>query len=189
MYLVSRMGELHSFHIFFRDSCIHRYLCSYAALNAVRQCTGSDCARDKASDDIPDDLDRNGSTGIVVPPELSKYNTEYEKLLIGFISGLSSFCKTIHVTNGLESNCGLSVSHFNVCATSDFKIHYFETLTGYKLVCITSPDVSSLELTLSAIYTDLIVKMVLYNPLYTVGGMIINSEFDTIVAKTLRANL
>ncbi|GFE54227.1 sybindin domain containing protein [Babesia ovis] len=183
------MGELHSFHIFFRDSCIHRYLCSYAAVTAVKHCTSFDPVREKASAEVSGDTDHNDGTKSIVTAELSQYNAQYEKLLIGFISGLTSFCKTIHVTNSLEDTEGLSVSYFNVCATSTFKIHYFETVTGYKLVCITSPDVASLELTLSAIYTDLIVKMVLYNPLYTVGGMISNPEFENIVAKTLRANL
>ncbi|GIX62693.1 trafficking protein particle complex subunit 1, putative [Babesia caballi] len=184
------MGELHSFHIFFRQNCIHRSLCSDAAVNAVKLCTTFENPRDRpASAASGKDAGAAPTSGAALAEELAEYNTHYEKLLIGFMSGLTSFCKTIHVTNELERPEGLSVSYFNVCATSHFKIHYFETLTGYKLVCITSPEVSSLELIMNAIYTDLIVNMVLSNPLYQIGAMISSPEFDEIVAKTLRANI
>ncbi|ORM39445.1 Trafficking protein particle complex subunit 1 [Babesia sp. Xinjiang] len=184
------MGELHSFHIFFRESCIHRYLCSSAAVTAVKHCTAFDHGREKNAAEISSSNEDGAPTSdAAVTEELAKYNIQYEKLLIGFISGLTSFCKTIHLTNELERTEGLSVSYFNVCSTSNFKIHYFETVTGYKLVCITSPEVPSLELTLNAIYTDLIVKMVISNPLYTIGGMISCPQFKEIVAKTLLANM
>ncbi|GBE60290.1 sybindin domain containing protein [Babesia ovata] len=181
------MAELHSFHIFFRQRCIHRYLCSDAVVTAVKRCMMLDNGRDKPSP--RNDGERSPTESAEVADELAEYNPHYEKLLVGFMAGLSSFCKTIHVTNELERPNGLSVSYFNVCATSTFKIHYFETITGYKLVCITSPEVANLELTMSAIYTDLLVNMVLSNPLYTIGGMINCPEFEDVVAKTLRANL
>ncbi|CDR94531.1 Trafficking protein particle complex subunit 1 [Babesia bigemina] len=181
------MAELHSFHIFFRQRCIHRYLCSDAVVTAVKRCMTLDNARDKSSS--AKGAERPATDSAAVADELAEYNHHYEKLLVGFMAGLSSFCKTIHVTNELERPNGLSVSYFNVCATSTFKIHYFETITGYKLVCITSPEVANLELTMSAIYTDLLVTMVLSNPLYTVGGVIDCPEFEDIVAKTLRANM
>lgn len=196
------MPELHSFHIFFRQRCIHRYLYSDAAVTAVRECTTLLPVREKSATS-PSAKEPSDSTEANSAEDeyMAEKNSHYEKLLIGFLSGLTSFCKTIHVTNDLKRPERLSVAYFNVCATANFAIHYMETITGtglvivvhwhsgYKLICITSPDVPSLELTMNAIYTDLITNMVLSNPLYHIGSMISCPEFDDIVAKTLLANI
>ncbi|KAK1443342.1 hypothetical protein BgAZ_202180 [Babesia gibsoni] len=183
------MPELHSFHIFFRKNCIHRYLHSDAAVTAVKQCTSIVSARERSNYGSqckePDSTDPKDST----EEDLTEKYEQYEKLLIGFICGLTSFCKTIHVTNELKRPERLSVAYFNLCATSNFSMHYLETVSGYKLICVTSPDVPSLEMTMNAIYTDLITTMVLSNPLYTIGSIITFPEFDEIVAKTLLANI
>lgn len=183
------MPELHSFHIFFRQRCLHRYLHSEAAVTAVKQCTMFTPLRERLGVSYSSKEGLYPSECESTDEDMTQNNVHYEKLLIGFVSGLTSFCKTIHVTNELKRPERLSVAYFNVCATANFSIHYLETITGYKLVCITSPDVASLEITMTAIYTDLIINMVLSNPLYTIGSMISSPEFDDVVAKTLLANI
>ncbi|BAM39222.1 uncharacterized protein TOT_010000682 [Theileria orientalis strain Shintoku] len=141
-----------------------------------------------SDDSLPDDLIAKSTVNLYdsIDENLHK---NYEKLLLGFLTGLTSFSKTICETNDLRDPEGLSVAHFNVCSTHQFKIHYFETITGYKLVCLTSCDFPNLEETLKSIYVDLLNNLVLANPTYVVGSCITSSEFELIVRRTILSSI
>jgi len=73
---------------------------------------------------------------------------------------LKSFCQQI----GPSKTTG-----FNSLTTPQYKLHCFETLSGYRLVINTDPGVPDLKEALRSIYSDLFVKQVLMNPLYNLG--------------------
>ncbi|KAK2195765.1 bifunctional Trafficking protein particle complex subunit/Longin-like domain superfamily [Babesia duncani] len=177
------MAVIHGFHIFLRKKCIYQHLYSDAALRAVKRCLPIANLKENSTK-ISNNITEDNSSD-----DLKERCDQYEKLLVGFLSGLAAFSKTITVTNELKGPTGLSVAYFNACATTNFKIHYLETITGYKLVCITSPDVSNLDVTLEAIYKELITNTILTNPLYIVGDVIKSPEIDDIIEKTLKANI
>ncbi|EKX73759.1 conserved hypothetical protein [Theileria equi strain WA] len=176
------MATLHSFYVFYKNKCIYRILYTEAVLRAVKNCTKHSSIHSQPSE-VSDSADTHKNESPV--EDLEESNKQYEKLLLGFLSGLSSFSKTICMANDLNDPDGLSIAHFNSCTTHNFKIHYFETITGYKLICITSPDSPGLEQTLKSMYIDLITNLILANPLYKVGTTIKSTEFDCLVEKTL----
>mmetsp|Transcript_43240 Transcript_43240/g.78686 ORF Transcript_43240/g.78686 Transcript_43240/m.78686 type:complete len:148 (-) Transcript_43240:59-502(-) len=53
--------------------------------------------------------------------------------------------------------------------TTQYKFHYFETLTGYRFVLTTDPTVADQQDLLRSIYTDLFVEHVVRNPMYHLG--------------------
>ncbi|KAF5153432.1 Sybindin-like family protein [Theileria parva strain Muguga] len=162
------MVEIYSFYIFYRVKLIYSNLYNNNVKNAIENLTHSTTSHNSS--------------------DVDGYKT-YEKLLIGFLNGLKSFSKTICEINEINNFKGISTSYFNTCTTHEYKIHYFETITGYKLVCLTSCDVPSLEDTLKFIYTEILTNLIIVNPTYIVGSTIESTDFDKLIKKSLSTNI
>lgn len=66
---------------------------------------------------------------------------------------------------------------FNSFTTSGYKLHFFETPTGLKLILISDPQANNLSLELQKIYKEIYVEYVAKNPLYKIDDPINCSHF------------
>ncbi|KIJ49367.1 hypothetical protein M422DRAFT_225009 [Sphaerobolus stellatus SS14] len=80
---------------------------------------------------------------------------EEAKLVYGVILSLRNMVKKL---SGREEQ-------FVAYSTSTYKLHLFETLSGYKFVLFTDPNVESLRFVLRQIYTGPFLEYVVRNPL------------------------
>jgi len=80
---------------------------------------------------------------------------EEAKLVYGVILSLRHMVKKL---SGREE-------HFAAYRTSTYKLHLYETLSGYKFVILTDPQADSLRFVLRQIYTGPFLEYVVRNPL------------------------
>mmetsp|Transcript_106105 Transcript_106105/g.310204 ORF Transcript_106105/g.310204 Transcript_106105/m.310204 type:complete len:144 (-) Transcript_106105:112-543(-) len=85
---------------------------------------------------------------------------EETRLISGLLLTLQSFTKQI----GPVKTMG-----FVAYTTPQYKLHTFETASGYRFVLTTDPTVPSQQECLRHIYTELFVEHVVKNPLYAMG--------------------
>mmetsp|Transcript_107806 Transcript_107806/g.286998 ORF Transcript_107806/g.286998 Transcript_107806/m.286998 type:complete len:131 (-) Transcript_107806:67-459(-) len=85
---------------------------------------------------------------------------EETRLIRGLLLTLNSFTKQI----GPKNTMGF-VSY----ATPQYKLHSFETASGYRFVLTTDPSVPNQQECLRHIYAELFVEYVVKNPLYSIG--------------------
>lgn len=75
---------------------------------------------------------------------------------------------------------------FRAFRTRAYKLHFFESPTGIRLVLNTSPDAGDLQDVLAYIYETLYVGLVARNPLYTPGQPFQSEAFSAGLAAYLR---
>lgn len=78
-----------------------------------------------------------------------------------------------------ESTSLLSDEQFLAYKTSAYKLHLYETLSGYKFVMLSDPDTDSLRPVLRQIYAGPFIDYVVRNPLSTMDSRThgIDSEY------------
>lgn len=90
---------------------------------------------------------------------------EEHKLLSGLLFSVKAFCQKINPTvSGSTSALVDDAVAFHSFATPVYKVHYFESVTGCKLVMITSPALPDMNDSLKQIYTEVYVPKVLRCP-------------------------
>merc|ERR1712110_824331 len=83
--------------------------------------------------------------------------SEEDKLMSGLIHSLSKFCSKMST----EPDAG----NFRGLKTSKFRLHYWESPTGVKMILNTSPEIPPCPDTLSTIYYNIFVPICIKNPL------------------------
>jgi hypothetical protein len=71
-------------------------------------------------------------------------------------------------------------------ATSTYRLHYFETATGLRLILITNPKVPSLRECLRQVYSGIYVEYVTKNPVQPLGTPITSTYFSQSLNKYIR---
>ncbi|KJE90220.1 trafficking protein particle complex 1 [Capsaspora owczarzaki ATCC 30864] len=105
------------------------------------------------------------------PRKATLSQDEEFKLTYGMLHSIKSFVTRISpkpVREGL---------HYY--KTSTYKLNYFETLTGLKIVLNTDPGVGDIHDLLQQIYSQIYVEYVVKNPLCTPGEKITSELFET----------
>ncbi|KAF8929143.1 TRAPP subunit bet5 [Dissophora ornata] len=105
---------------------------------------------------------------------------EEGKLVYGVVYSLRNLVKKL----GKSSQDG-----FIAYKTSHYKLHYYETLTGLKLVLNSDPGVESLQQALRQIYTQLYVELVVKNPLASASLAAGNVNPETMGAEGFRSGV
>ncbi|EJU03677.1 snare-like protein [Dacryopinax primogenitus] len=107
------------------------------------------------------------------PTSMSTLSFDEEaKLVYGVILSLRQMVKKIAVKDDTLSNY----------RTSTYKLHLYETMTGYKFVILTDPNAESLRFALRQIYTGPFLDYVVRNPL-----MVMDSKEQGIDNEYFRA--
>ncbi len=88
--------------------------------------------------------------------DLQKLESD-QKLMYGLIYSLKTFVK------GIAPKEGETFQSFN---TSTYKLHFFESPTGFKFIFLTDTNAGDLDSHLVEIYTKFFVPFVISNPLY-----------------------
>lgn len=83
-----------------------------------------------------------------------------QRLLHGLIFSLKRFCEKI----GSPLQDGSFATPFETMSTPQYKLHIFESLSGYKFVLLSDPSMPSQRLKLKQIYDTLFVPMVILAP-------------------------
>ena len=96
-------------------------------------------------------------------------------MLLGVCSLRSWWIFTI-----FEIQSDLETNGFRYFRTTAYKLHYFETASGFRLVLNTQPHVSDLRNELKQLYS-LLVDHVVKNPEYNVNDKIDGEKFGSFV--------
>lgn len=116
---------------------------------------------------------------------------EEYKLLFGLVWSLKAMSATMDPTPsasgqakqmGTPSRIGQACSFKSLC-TETYKLHFYESPSGTKIVLTTSPDVGNLEDCLEYIYSSLFVEYVVKNPEYIPGRVFFFEHFTTSLNK------
>jgi hypothetical protein len=86
---------------------------------------------------------------------------EEYKLMYGMIFSIKSLISRLSITSAKEGLVGYSASNY--------KLHYFETPTGFKFVMNTDTSVGNVQDILRHIYARIFVEYVIRNPLVLPG--------------------
>lgn len=89
--------------------------------------------------------------------------TDDHKLMFGLVFSLKSFTAKLDPT---DSPGGCS---FHAFKTNTYKLSYFETPSGIKIILVSDPRTGDLRDALRYIYTNIYVEYVVKNPLYAPG--------------------
>lgn len=76
---------------------------------------------------------------------------------------------------------------FRSFQTDAYKMHFYESPTGLKLVMLTDPSVGDLSNQLATIYGQLFVQHVARNPLYSPGDAFLFEPFSSALNKYIRS--
>ncbi|KAJ5070974.1 trafficking protein particle complex subunit 1 [Anaeramoeba ignava] len=68
-------------------------------------------------------------------------------------------------------------SFFKSYSTSSYKLHYYESLSGFRMAILTDPTTGDLTDSLEYIYGELFTNYVMKNPLYEIGQEIKSQKF------------
>ncbi|PFH38214.1 Sybindin family protein [Besnoitia besnoiti] len=146
-------------------------------------------AAGKAAEDSRGALAKGGVGSEAGNPH-TRQQQHLEKLLSGLLFSMKTFCEQIgpqpQQPGGLQSGggrgggsvasqlqqrraCAAIGGPFHAFTTSTYKLHCLETPTGYKFVCLTSPEVPTLRDSLHHIYVAFFVEFVVQAPGYLPG--------------------
>lgn len=90
-----------------------------------------------------------------------------EKLLHGLVFSLRRFYEKLsNAYKTPEENRIIGESGFASLTTSQYRLHVYESLSGYKFVCFTDNKRGPLKLQLKEIYEKLFVNLVIFNPAF-----------------------
>ncbi|KAJ9530300.1 hypothetical protein QJQ45_023586 [Haematococcus lacustris] len=94
--------------------------------------------------------------------------------MFGLFWTLSNFCATLDPkgSNKLPLGAPRKIGQgcrFNSFTASNYKLHFLETPTGFKIVLNTSREAGDLRELLAALYDELLVERVLKSPAYVPG--------------------
>ncbi|XP_051947387.1 trafficking protein particle complex subunit 1 [Xyrauchen texanus] len=101
------------------------------------------------------------------------------KLMYGMLFSIRSFVSKM---SPLDMKDG-----FMMFQTSRYKLHYYETPTGIKLVMNTDLSVPNCRDTLQQIYSTLYVEYIVRNPLCVLGESLQSDVFNTKLESFIRA--
>ena len=93
------------------------------------------------------------------------------KLMYGMLFSIKSLISRLSVTSAKEGLIGYSASNY--------KLHYFETPTGFKFVLNTDTDEGDIQDVLRHIYARIFVEYVIRNPLVSPGETVKSELFIT----------
>lgn len=93
------------------------------------------------------------------------------KLMYGMIYSLKSLISRLSITSAKEGLLGYTASNY--------KLHYFETPTGFKFVMNTDIGVGDIQEILRHIYAKIFVEYVVRNPLLRPGDKVDSELFAT----------
>lgn len=99
---------------------------------------------------------------------LTKRQQQTGRLLAGLLYSMRRFCEQIGPSVSPSNNSNSSSSSsFSSFATPNYRLHYFETPTGYGFACLSSPEIPFLSEELHHIYVSLFVELVLKSPAFS----------------------
>mmetsp|Transcript_4465 Transcript_4465/g.12148 ORF Transcript_4465/g.12148 Transcript_4465/m.12148 type:complete len:163 (-) Transcript_4465:779-1267(-) len=98
-----------------------------------------------------------------------------QKQMFGLCWTLSNFCAALDPKGTDKPQLGAPRRIGQGCqfcsfTANNYKLHFLETPSGYKVVLNTSQDVGSLQETLTAVYDELLVARCIRSPLYKGPG-------------------
>ena len=93
---------------------------------------------------------------------------EEHKLMFGFLFSLKQLVAKMSPKKG---------GGFYACNTSAYRLHYFETASGYRFVLTTDLAAADLRDTLRHIYSNIFVETLTKNPMWTPGEPISHPSF------------
>ena len=93
------------------------------------------------------------------------------KLMYGMIFSIKSLISRLSITSAKEGLLGYTAS--------SYKLHYFETPTGFKFVMNTDTNVGNIQDVLRHIYSRIFVEYVVRNPLERPGEAVKSELFET----------
>ena len=106
------------------------------------------------------------------------------KLLMGLLWSLKSFSTLIAPPDLQKSQ---EVKSFT---TKTYKMHMYESLTGYRFVIISTPNFSNLNEQLKKLYNDIFIPHVCKNSFYSFGSpiksLLFKNEVELFVASLLK---
>lgn len=122
---------------------------------------------------------------------------EEAKLVYGVVISLRNMIKKISgryvipfsISDDRTQNCSRDEQFVNY-RTSGYKLHLFETLSGYKFIILSDPKTDSLRFVLRQIYVGPFLEYVVRNPLIKMDSRqqgIDNEYFKSSVDKLIRA--
>eukprot|EP01071_Lankesteria_metandrocarpae_P000327 Lankesteria_metandrocarpae@DN1046_c0_g1_i1.p1 len=121
--------------------------------------------------------DKSGKTSSRAPKGRTVSRSD-QKLLSGLLFSLKSFSLKMSPSS---STGGALRQPFNSFTTSVYKLHCYETLSGYKFVLMTDPTVPEMSSHLQNIHQTIFVDHVVWSPSYVPGGVIMsNSVVDAV---------
>lgn len=91
---------------------------------------------------------------------------DYENLMRGLLFSLKRFCQKIFPKDSGGALLRGRPS-FETCTTNFFKLHFYESLSGFKFVLLTTPECPSMVPRLKQIYLNVFVPKVTQLPTYT----------------------
>jgi hypothetical protein len=97
------------------------------------------------------------------PPSDAQKIAEDQHLLYGMLWSMKLFCAKMSPDDATTA-AGTGRTELHCFRTSGYKLHYYESGTGVKLVAITDPATPDLHETLAALYRDVYVECVVKNP-------------------------
>ncbi|CEL97884.1 unnamed protein product [Vitrella brassicaformis CCMP3155] len=105
-----------------------------------------------------------------------------QKLISGLLFSMKSFCQKINPKDLGPNALG---NPFRSYSTPEYKLHYFESLSGYKLLFMTDPSVPLLRELLSFIYGSLVVEQIIKNPTFDIGERLTGHPLAPAFSKAL----
>jgi hypothetical protein len=110
------------------------------------------------------------------------------KLLFGLCWSLKALSAAIDPQSKERKQMGTPMKigegcSFKSFSTNAYKLHFYETPSGIKLILTTSPNVGDMSKNLEHIYRALFVDLVMKNPLYTPGEQFLFEPFTLALNK------
>ncbi|KAK2463240.1 hypothetical protein APHAL10511_004895 [Amanita phalloides] len=151
--------------------------------NTLSSSTGVVVAASDASSQAPaDQAPTNTTTTTTTSSSTVLPFDEEGKLVYGVVLSLRSMIKKL---SGRDEP-------FVAYKTSTYKLHFYETLTGYKFIMLSDPEIDSLRVALRQIYAGPFIDYVVRNPLSTMDSRthgIDNEYFRASVDRYVRGLL
>ena len=113
-------------------------------------------------------------------PKSSDESSNSDQLLMGMLSG---------VTGMVSMLSGGTFSRFESFSTPEYRLDYYESLTGYTFVVLSSPSLVESQIVqkeLEKLYSLLFVPLVIRNPLFNptqLTGSLLDSHCDVFISE------
>lgn len=105
--------------------------------------------------------------------EIKDETTEH-KTLFGLFFTMKDFARQLDPTGGAEGDC-----NFYAFATNNYKLHFFETATGLRLVLTTDARAGDMRPVMKHIYSNIYIDYVVKNPAMEPRKPFSSSAFDS----------